>query len=87
MEKLEINHKWISANEYAKQTGLGAEKVKQFIRAGKIEGEQTEDGYWKVKVYKDDAVSREVYENEKARRIELETTVNVMKKILKEVTP
>lgn len=60
MEK--INHKWVSARAYAEATGLGVEKVKQFIRNGKIEGEQTEDGYWKVKVYENDAVSREVYE-------------------------
>lgn len=60
MEK--INHKWVSAKAYAEATGLGVEKVKQFIRAGKLEGFQTEDGYWKVKVYDNDAVSREVYE-------------------------
>lgn len=80
MEK--INHKWVSAKAYAEATGLGVEKVKQFIRAGKIEGEQTEDGYWKVKVYDNDAVSREVYQKEVERRVEAETKLELMKDIL-----
>ena len=50
--------------------GLGVEKVKQFIRDGKIEGEQTEDGYWKVKVYNDECVSKEVFDEEHQKRIE-----------------
>lgn len=80
MEK--INHKWVSARAYAEATGLGTEKVKQFIRSGKLEGEQTEDGYWKVKVYDNDAVSRDVYEKLKERCLKAETTVELMKKLL-----
>lgn len=85
MENIQVNHKWISAREYAKQTGLGPEIIKQFIRAGTIEGEQTADGHWKVKVYKDDAVSRDAFEKEHQRRIELETTVTTLQNILKGV--
>lgn len=81
---MEINHKWVSAKKYAEETGLGAEKVKQFIRAGKLEGEQTEDGYWKVKVYKDDAVSKKVFEEEHNKRIEAETTIKLLQNILLE---
>lgn len=77
-----VNHKWISAKAYAEATGLGAEKVKQFIRDGKLEGLQTEDGYWKVKVYDNDAVSRDVYEKEVERRVKAETKVELMKNIL-----
>lgn len=84
MQNVQVNHKWLSANEYAKQTGLGVEKVKQFIRAGKIEGEKTEDGYWKVKVYNDDAVSRKVFDEEHNRRIEAETTIKLLQNILLE---
>ena len=85
MQKVQVNHRWISASEYAKQTGLGVEKVKQFIRAGKIEGEKTEDGYWKVKVYKDDAVPKKIFDEEHNKRIEAETLLNAMKKILEGV--
>lgn len=79
---MEINHKWISAKKYAEETGLSPEKVTQFIRDGKIEGLQTDKGYWKVKVYKNDAVSREVYEKEHERRIEAENTIQMLRKIL-----
>jgi hypothetical protein len=82
MKRNELNHTWMSAKKYAEETGLGAEKVKQFIRDGKLEGLQTEDGYWKVKVYKNDAVSREVFEREHKKRIEAETTIKLMKNLL-----
>ena len=82
---MSINHKWMSATEYARQTGLGVEKVKQFIRDKKIEGEQTEDGYWKVKVYNDECVSKEVFDEEHHKRIEAETTLKNIQNILKEV--
>lgn len=82
---MSINHKWMSATEYARQTGLGVEKVKQFIRNGKIEGEQTEDGYWKVKVYNDECVSKEVFDEEHQKRVEAETTLKNIQNILKEV--
>lgn len=82
---MEVNHKWLSATEYAKQTGLGVEKVKQFIRDKKIEGEQTEDGYWKVKVYNNECVSKEVFEEEHQKRVEAETTLKNIQNILKEV--
>lgn len=80
--KENINHKWVSAKAYAEATGLGVEKVKQFIRAGKLEGLQTEDGYWKVKVYDNDAVSRDVYEKLQERCLKAETTVELMRKVL-----
>lgn len=79
---VEVNHKWVSAKAYAEATGLGVEKVKQFIRAGKLEGLQTEDGYWKVKVYNNDAVSREVYDNLKEKYLKAEATIETMKRIL-----
>ena len=66
-------------------TAYGVEKVKQFIRDGKLEGEQTEEGYWKVKVYKDDCVSKEVFEEERQKRIRAETTLKNIQNILMEV--
>lgn len=66
-------------------TAYGVEKVKQFIRDGKLEGEQTEEGYWKVKVYKDDCVSKEVFEEERQKRIQAETTLKNIQNILMEV--
>lgn len=85
MQNIQVNHKWISASEYAKQTGISPEKAIQMIHNGVLEGTQTDKGYWKVKVYKDDAVSREIYEKKCARVTELETIVNAMKIMLEGV--
>lgn len=82
---MSVNHKWISATEYARQTGLGVEKVKQFIRDKKIEGEQTKDGYWKVKVYDSECVSKEVFDEEHQKRVQAETTLKNIKNMLMEV--
>lgn len=82
MEKIQVNHKWISARAYAKQTGLGEEKVKQFIKNGKIEGELTDDGYYKVKVYTGDSVSRKEYEALKEAYVELKTKINMVQNIV-----
>lgn len=82
---MSVNHKWLSATEYARQTGLGVEKVKQFIRDGKLEGLQTEDGYWKVKVYNDECVSKEFFEKEHQKRVEAETTLKNIQNMLREV--
>lgn len=82
---MSINYKWMSATEYARQTGLGVEKVKQFIIDKKIEGEQTRDGFWKVKVYNNECVSKEVFEEEHQKRVEAETTLKNIQNILKEV--
>lgn len=78
---MEVNHKWMSARAYAKATGLGEEKVKQFIKAGKIEGQMTDDGYYKVKVYKDDAVSRKEYDALNKKYIELETKFKMVEQL------
>ena len=80
MEK--INHKWISAKAYAEATGISPEKAIQMIHNGVLEGTQTDKGYWKIKVYDNDAVSREVYQKEVERRVEAETKLELMKNIL-----
>lgn len=60
MEK--INHRWVSAKAYAEATGISPEKAIQMIHNGTLEGTQTDKGYWKIKVYDNDAVSKEMYE-------------------------
>ena len=84
MPKFQVNHKWLSANEYAKQTGISPEKAVQMIKNGVLEGTQTDKGYWKIKVYKDDAVPRKVFDEEHDKRIEAETTIKLFQNILLE---
>lgn len=78
---MEINHYYISAEAYSKQTGLGVEEVKRLCRIGRMPCERTKKGYYKIKVYKDNCVSREEYdiilkENSKLKQL-LKTINNI----------
>ena len=77
--------KYISAKEYARQSGMGVEEVKRQCRIGKIECLRTEKGYYKIPVYDNDAVSIEDYnkvkdENTKLKTIlqQFNTTINTL---------
>lgn len=58
--------KYISAEKYSKESGLGVEEVKRLCRLGEIPCKMTEGGYYKIPIY-EDAVSKEQYDklNEK----------------------
>lgn len=58
--------KYLSAEQYSKQTGLGVEEVKRQCKKGTIPCLMTEGGYYKIPVYENDAVSREEYDKIKA---------------------
>lgn len=58
---MEVNHFYISAEAYSEQTGLGVEEVKRLCRIGRIPCERTKKGYYKIKLYKNDCVSKEEY--------------------------
>jgi len=60
-DNLRFNFYYVTANAYAKATRLSYRDVLEFCKTGKLEALQTEGGQWKVKVYKDDIVSREKY--------------------------
>lgn len=53
--------KYLSAEEYSRQSGMGVEEVKRQCRIGTIPCKMTDGGYYKIEVY-DDAVSIEQYE-------------------------
>lgn len=53
--------KYISAERYSKESGMGVEEVKRQCRLGKISCIITEGGFYKIPVY-DDAVSKEEYQ-------------------------
>lgn len=65
--------KYISAEEYARQSGMGVEEVKRQCRIGKIECLRTEKGYYKIPVYANNAVSIEEYNKLKAENTKLKT--------------
>lgn len=76
--------KYLSAEKYSKESGLGVEEVKRQCKAGKIPCFMTEGGYYKIPVYEDDVVPIDRYKEEKRKRIEAETKLTVIRKMLSE---
>lgn len=73
--------KYVSAEEYSRQSGIGVEEVKRLCRTNQLKHFMTEKGYYKIAV-DDDSVSKEIFEEEHKKRIEAETKLDLMKKIL-----
>lgn len=73
--------KFVSAEKYSKESGIGVEEVKRLCRTNQLKHYMTEGGYYKIAV-DDDSVSKEVFEEEKRRRIEAETKLALLKNIL-----
>ena len=61
---MEVNHIYMSPKEYHDATGgcIGVEEIKRLCRIGQIPCLRTDGGYYKIKVYKGDCISREKYE-------------------------
>lgn len=75
--------KYVSAEEYSRQSGIGVEEVKRLCRTNQIKHFMTEGGYYKIAV-DDDTIPRQVYEEEQRKRIEAETKLELLKNILVE---
>ena len=76
--------KFVSAEEYSRQSGMGVEQVKKLCRSGELEHYMTGGGYYKIKV-DSDSVPIEKYievkqENSRLRTV-LETIVNTAKQV------
>lgn len=76
--------KYLSAEEYSKQSGMGVEEVKRQCRIGKINCLMTDGGYYKIPVY-DGAVSIEQYEKVLQEKEKYKTIVNTLFATLKTV--
>lgn len=73
--------KFVSAEEYSRQSGIGVEEVKRLCKTNQLKHFMTEGGYYKIAV-DDDSVPIEKYQEEKKKRIEAETKLEMLKKIL-----
>ena len=76
--------KYVSAEEYSRQSRMGVEQVKKLCRSGELEHYMTDGGYYKIKV-DSDSVPIEKYqaikdENTRLKTV-LETIVNTAKQI------
>lgn len=72
---------WISLTEYMKRFHLGYKEVKKMIDNNELEYKQSEGGRFRIKVG-GNTVSRELYESEKEKRIQVETKLELLKKVL-----
>ena len=76
--------KYVSAEEYSRQSGMGVEEVKRQCRIGEIPCKMTEKGYYKIPIY-EDSVPIEVHQtvqvvNTRLKTI-LETILNTAKQV------
>ena len=76
--------KYVSAEEYSRQSGMGVEEVKRQCRIGEIPCKMTEKGYYKIPIY-EDSIPIEKYievkqENTRLKTV-LETIVNTAKQV------
>ena len=69
--------KYISAEAYSKQSGLGVEEVKRLCRTGEIKCLRTEKGYYKIPVYQD-SVPIEEHQKLKEENIRLKIAISSM---------
>jgi hypothetical protein len=76
--------KYISAEKYSKESGLGVEEVKRLCRLGEIPCKMTEGGYYKIPIY-EDAVPKEQYEKVKEENIRLKTVLEQIGNTAKQV--
>lgn len=79
--------KYVSAEEYSKQSGLGVEEVKRLCRLGEIACKRTEKGHYKIPLY-NEAIPKEQYErivqeNTQLRMI-IKTIVSTANQMIKE---
>ena len=62
VDNLEFNFILVTPAEYAKATGISYNEALSFCKTGQLEAYKTDGGQWRVKVYKDDVVSKKEYE-------------------------
>lgn len=75
--------KYVSAEEYSRQSGIGVEEVKRLCKTNQLKHFMTEGGYYKIAT-DNDSIPKELFEEEQRRRIKAETTLQLLQKILLE---
>ncbi|MCI8411970.1 MAG: hypothetical protein HFJ40_06030 [Clostridia bacterium] len=73
--------KYVSAEEYSRQSGMGVEEVKRQCRIGEIPCKMTEKGYYKIPIY-EDSIPIEQYQNLNEKYLKLLSKFETIQKIL-----
>ena len=76
-----MDEEWISLQEFMRRKKIGKDVAFQLLASGKYEYEKTEGGRYKIKIG-GDTINKELYEKEKERRIQAETTLELVKNLL-----
>ncbi len=73
--------KYVSAEEYSRQSGLGVQEVKRLCKIGEIPCKRTEKGYYKIPIY-EDCVPIEKYQEALTEIERLKTKLDIVSKII-----
>lgn len=77
--------KYVSAEEYSRQSGIGVEEIKRLCKTKQLKHFMTQGGYYKIAI-DDDSVPKEKYDkvNEENTRLKtiIETILNTAKQII-----
>lgn len=76
------DHKYVSAMEYSRRTGMGVETVKDLCRKGKLKHQMTKGGYYKILLDNEDSVPRKLYEETLQRAVRAETKLENIQAVL-----
>ena len=73
--------KYVSAEEYSRQSKIGVEEVKRLCRTNKLKHFMTEGGYYKIAV-DDDSVPKEKYNELNEKYLKLVSKLESVQKIV-----
>lgn len=76
--------KYVSAEEYSRQSGMGVEEVKRLCRTNQLKHYRTEKGYYKIPVY-EDSVPIEEHQRIKDENTRLKTLIETILNTAKQV--
>lgn len=76
--------KYVSAEEYSRQSGIGVEEVKRLCRTNQLKHFMTEGGYYKIAT-DDTSVPVEEYEKVKEENTRLKTILETILNTAKQV--
>lgn len=76
--------RYVSAEEYSRQSGIGVEEVKKLCKRGELKHHMTEGGYYKIAV-DDDSVPIKKYQEVKDENLRLKTLLETILNTAKQV--
>lgn len=76
--------RYVSAEEYSRQSGIGVEEVKKLCKRGELKHYMTEGGYYKIAV-DDDSVPIKKYQEVKDENLRLKTLLEMILNTAKQV--